>query len=418
MLLTINALISACAAAAVCFGWGGFSGLGWLWMLPLGFAGSFLAIGVAEFLLIWLCCSCVDQNKPQEKDSRFFRFLTRAFCPAIFPLLLTKVETSGLDRLPKDGRFVDQNKPQEKDSRFFRFLTRAFCPAIFPLLLTKVETSGLDRLPKDGRFMLVCNHLDNLDPVLLLAKFPKAQLAFISKRENSTMFIVGNLMHKLQCQLLNRENDREALKTILKCISILKEDKASIAVFPEGYTSTDGLLHHFRNGVFKENDREALKTILKCISILKEDKASIAVFPEGYTSTDGLLHHFRNGVFKIAQKAQVPIVVCTVQGTNSVFHNAARLKRSVVKLHLLDVIPAADLAGIHTNQIGDRVYDLMAGTNSVFHNAARLKRSVVKLHLLDVIPAADLAGIHTNQIGDRVYDLMAKDLGPGLVAEE
>lgn len=266
MLLTINALISACAALAVCAGWGGFSGLGWLWMLPVGFAGSFLAIGVAEFLLIWLCCSCVDQNKPQEKDSRFFRLLTRAFCPAIFPLLLTKV-----------------------------------------------ETSGLDRLPKDGRFMLVCNHLDNLDPVLLLAKFPKAQLAFISKRENSTMFIVGNLMHKLQCQLLNRENDREALKTILKCISILKEDKASIAVFPEGYTSTDGLLHHFRNGVFK-----------------------------------------------IAQKAQVPIVVCTVQGTNSVFHNAARLKRSVVKLHLLDVIPAADLAGIHTSQIGDRVYDLMA----------------------------------------------------------
>ena len=110
----------------------------------------------------------------------------------------------------------------------------------------------------------------------------------------------------------------------------------------------------------RENDREALKTILSCIRLIKEDKASIGVFPEGYTSRDGLLHHFRNGVFKIAQKAKVPIVVCTVQGTNHVFHNALRFKSTPVKLHLVDVIPAADLAGVHTNVIGERVFNLMA----------------------------------------------------------
>ncbi len=266
MLITIVSLLSALSALTICYVSGGYESLAWLWQLPVSWIGSFLVLALIAFVVFWISCSVVDQSKPQEKDSPYYRFLTKLYCPAVFPLLLAKV-----------------------------------------------ETKGLEKLPKDGRFLLVCNHLNDLDPVLLLAKLPQAQLAFISKRENSTMFLIGNLMHKLQCQLINRENDREALKTILSCISIIKEDRASIAVFPEGYTSKDGLLHHFRNGVFK-----------------------------------------------IAQKAHVPIVVCTVQGTNHVFSNVLKLKRSHVSLHLLDVIPAEELAGVNTSVIGERVFSLMA----------------------------------------------------------
>ena len=161
--------------------------------------------------------------------------------------------------------------------------------------------------------MLVCNHLNDLDPVTLLHFFRDSQLAFISKRENSTMFLVGKLMHKLLCQLINRENDREALKTILKCVQILKEDKASIAVFPEGYTSRD---HKF--------------------------------------------HKFRSGVFKIAQKAKVPIVVCTITDTYKVFHNALRLKPTDVHLHLVAVIQPEEYAGVTTVELGERIHAMMA----------------------------------------------------------
>ena len=162
--------------------------------------------------------------------------------------------------------------------------------------------------------MLVCNHLNDLDPVTLLHFFKDSQLAFISKRENSTMFLVGKLMHKLLCQLINRENDREALKTILKCIQIIKEDKASIAVFPEG----------------------------------------------GILSEDGKLHHFRPGVFKIAQKANVPIVVCTLKNTKDVVRNLKKFKPSYVEMKVLDVIPAEQLKGITTVDVAHRCYELMA----------------------------------------------------------
>ena len=110
----------------------------------------------------------------------------------------------------------------------------------------------------------------------------------------------------------------------------------------------------------RENDREALKTILKCIQIIKEDKASIAVFPEGYIYPDRKLHHFRHGVFKVATKTNVPIAVCTLRGTTDVLPSLKRLKPSTVEIHLVDVIFPEDYAPMTTVELGDRIYDLMA----------------------------------------------------------
>lgn len=208
---------------------------------------------------------------------------------------------------------VDQNVPQEEDDPLYRKVTDLVIGAVLPFLRIHVKKHGLEKVPTDRRFMLVCNHTNDSDPIILLYCLRKSQLAFISKRENSTMFVIGPMMHKLQCQLINRENDREALKTILKCIQILKEDKASIAVFPEG-------------GI----------------------------------DDDGLLHHFRPGVFKIAQKANVPIVVCTLKNTKEVVRNIFHLKPSHVELNVLEVIPPEELKGVTTVEISERCHKLMA----------------------------------------------------------
>ena len=110
----------------------------------------------------------------------------------------------------------------------------------------------------------------------------------------------------------------------------------------------------------RENDREALKSILRCISLLKNDTVSIAIFPEGRINKFRKLAHFRPGVFKIAQKANVPIVVCTLRGTNHVIKRLLKLKGSSVEVKLLDVIPAEDLQGKTTVDIAQQVYDIMA----------------------------------------------------------
>ena len=266
MLFSVITGLAAIGSAAICGGMGGFGSFAWLWMVPY------------FFVLLWL-----------------------ALTAAMFGVLII-----ALNR-------VDQEVPQEEDDPFFRTVAKLLVPFIKTVLGLRVEPKGLENIPQKGRFMLVCNHLDDSDPAVLLHYFRNYQLAFISKRENKDMFIVGKLMHKLQCQLVNRENDREALKCILKCIEILKNDRASVAVFPEGYESLDGRL-----------------------------------LP------------FRPGVFKIAQKAQVPIVVCTLQGTENVIRNLKKLKPlPKVQLHLLEVIPAEELVGKTTVDIAQRVRALM-----------------------------------------------------------
>ena len=209
-------------------------------------------------------------------------------------------------------RAVDMDVPQEEDSQFYRMLMYPYIEALISLVGVRLHTKGLEKTPKEGRFLLVCNHLFIADPGILLHCFKKSQLAFITKQENLKLPIIAPIMHKILCQPIDRENDRAALKTILKCIALLKEDKCSIGVFPEGYTSKDGKLHPFRPGVFK-----------------------------------------------IAQKANVPIVVCTIQNTRPIFKNLKKLKKTDVELHLVEVIPPEEIKGLSTVELSDRIYACM-----------------------------------------------------------
>ena len=258
MLLTILAILSLITAIPLCM-------ISSFWLLPVYLIGVFLFLLLAVTGFLLLVCALVDKDKPQEKDSQFFRLLMR--------LIL---------------------------------------PAVFTLARVRIHTQGLEKLPKDGRFLMVCNHTHDIDPGVLLYCFPKAQLAFIAKREIRDMPVIGSIMHRLQCQLINRENDREALKTILKCISMIKEDRASIMVFPEGYVSLDSKVRHFRSGVFK-----------------------------------------------IAQKTNVPVVVCTMKGNPTVLPNLMRLKPSEVHMHLVDVISAQQVQSMSTIDLAEQVYEMM-----------------------------------------------------------
>ena len=267
MVFGIVAVIAAILSAVICVGTDAFQSLAWLWLLPVGWLGSFLGIVLLVFLMVLVMCA-----------------------------------------------FVDLDKEERKGNRFYRMMLYVIADAAHTALQVRVHTQGLEKIPTDGRVLLVCNHLDNVDPVIIMHQVKKKQtLAFIAKREVASMFVVGKFMHKILCQRVNRENDREALKTILKCIEIIKEDKASIAVFPEG---------GIRGG--------------------------------------NVLHPFRHGVFKIALRTQVPIVVCTLWGTQNVFHNGLRLKATDVDFHVVGVVQPEEIKGKTAVEVGHLVHGMMA----------------------------------------------------------
>ena len=208
--------------------------------------------------------------------------------------------------------FVDPKKLVEKPSAYFRFMLNQFCRLALFLGGVHVHVTGLEKVPRKSRFMLISNHAFAFDPLIYYYAMPWADLAFLAKKESFSIFVVAQIMREVLCLPLDRENDREALKAILKAIQFLKEDKCSIVVFPEG----------------------------------------------GTNRTEEDLLPFRNGAFKVAQKAQVPIVICALVNSKAILKNMFR-RHTDVYLDVLDVIPPEQFAEQRTVEVGDRAHRIL-----------------------------------------------------------
>ncbi|MBO7519972.1 MAG: 1-acyl-sn-glycerol-3-phosphate acyltransferase, partial [Clostridia bacterium] len=152
-----------------------------VWLVPLLFTGVFLGLLIIH-LLFFLTCGClVNLKKPAGEKIPFYRGIVNLTLPMLFSLLRVKVESTGLEKA--NGAF----------------------PA-----------------------MLVCNHLNNIDPAVILKELPDLKLGFIGKKEIYTeMPFVARYMHKLGCLPIDRENNREAAKTVIEAIRFIKEKKVS-----------------------------------------------------------------------------------------------------------------------------------------------------------------------------------------------
>ena len=206
--------------------------------------------------------------------------------------------------------FADRNKVYDKESKFFRFLLTYSTAIASVLIRIRLRVNGKEKLPK-GRFLLVSNHRSKFDPILTWLAFGKYHIAFISKPENFKVPFYGRIIHRCCFMPIDRENPRNAIKTVKRAAKLINDDVASVAVYPEG-TRNYG---------------------------------------------EGLLP-FHNAMFKIAQKANVPVVVMTVKGTYQIQKNFP-LHKSIVNMDILDVIPAETVKSLKTNELGDMAAEFM-----------------------------------------------------------
>ena len=108
----------------------------------------------------------------------------------------------------------------------------------------------------------------------------------------------------------------------------------------------------------RENARNALTTINAAADLIRAHECSFAIYPEGTRSKSGKLLPWHAGSLKIAQKANVPIVICSLVNSRAILRNMFR-KHTEVWLDVLDVIPAEELAGKTTIEVGERVHAVM-----------------------------------------------------------
>ncbi len=166
------------------------------------------------------------------------------------------------------------------------------------------KISGLEKMP-EGPFLFICNHRSMFDPLIVMAWMGKYNIAFISKPSN------------------------------------LKIPIAGITARHAGFL-----------GIDRENNREALKTILQAADYLKRGVCSIGIYPEGTRSKTKEMLPFHAGSFKIAQKAGVPVVVACCCGSELVSKRLL-LRPTAVHLDVLEVIDAERVKAMGTNELAE-----------------------------------------------------------------
>lgn len=206
---------------------------------------------------------------------------------------------------------VDPKKEYDAHSPFYRALLNFCTAAAIRIMRIRVHVTGMEKIPAEGRLVFVCNHRSNFDPIITWYALKKWQIAFVSKAENFKIPIFGRFIRKCCFMAIDRENPRNAIRTINKAAELIRADQVSIGVYPEGTRSKSGEL-----------------------------------LP------------FHNGVFKIAQKAQVPVVVLSVTGTEKV-HKNYPCHPSDVYLNVLGVLEAEDIHGRKTDEIGMTVREMI-----------------------------------------------------------
>lgn len=204
-------------------------------------------------------------------------------------------------------------KPVDKISSFHYFLARTYADFVSSYAGLRVSVENRELIPTEGRFLYVSNHLSALDPMAVLTALPKYKISFVAKPSLLKVPLLKTVGPAAGFLAIDRENDRNALKTILTAANYAKNDLCSIGIYPEGTRS--------------KND-------------------------------DGTMLPFHAGSLKIAQKANIPIVVVSTVGTEKIKKNFP-FRPTRVKLRVLEVIPAEKVKATPTAELAAYTHDLI-----------------------------------------------------------
>lgn len=195
-------------------------------------------------------------------------------------------------------------------------LSRKCCDLIAALLcdfgLLRAEVHGMEKLPRDRTFLIISNHRSAADPMVVARKLKDYNVAFISKPSNMALPILGRM------------------------------------AYGAGFLAID-----------RENDRNALKTIITASNYVKKGICSMCIYPEGTRSRDGQLLPFHAGSFKIAQKAGAPLVIACSLGTENVARNLKKLKPSKLRLDILETLDAEKVSSMSSGELAEYSRELI-----------------------------------------------------------
>ena len=206
---------------------------------------------------------------------------------------------------------VPKDRPLEKQNAICRFGAGTIVKVINFYAGIHPVITGIEKIPADQNFLYVSNHRSMFDPLVVMGSLSAYNIAFISKPANMSIPFGGRIAYAV------------------------------------GYLAID-----------RDNDRNAMKTILTAADYLKRGICNIGVYPEGTRSSTNELLPFHAGSLKVAQKAKVPIVVAAGHGTEKIrrFKMFSGIK---VYLDILEVIPVETVCSMRTVELSQYIRQII-----------------------------------------------------------
>ncbi len=200
-----------------------------------------------------------------------------------------------------------KTKPTHK---FKHFILRNACFLAIHFFHIRLEVHGKENIIK-GPFVVYSNHKSNMDPVMIYYALHSVCSA-IGKKSLFVHPIMNLIARTYAAVPIDRENDREAAKSIIKAIKEVKEG-LSMIIFPEG-------------GI---KSRE----------------------------TDEMVN-LRAGAYKLAVKSNAPIIPISIINSSKI-KTKKRRKKLIVKIIIHKPIYKEEYMNKNTTELGLYVEDII-----------------------------------------------------------
>ncbi|AIO19160.1 1-acyl-sn-glycerol-3-phosphate acyltransferase [Candidatus Izimaplasma bacterium HR1] len=175
------------------------------------------------------------------------------------------------------------------------------------LMRAKVIVTGKENIPEpDHNFILMSNHQENWDILILKPIFKDHIVNFIAKAALTNLPIFGRWIEVLGNVFISRYADRSAAESIIKGI------------------------RNYKSGT------------------------SMGIFPEGKRAFGNEMIDFKSGAMKLAMKPQADILIATQYDTCKAFKSIP-WKRYHIRVHIHPILKFEDYEGLNSHEVSAKV---------------------------------------------------------------